>query len=275
MYGSNKMKLIEELPNEWFDVEMKMGVPVRYRHPGCSDGKDRALSVIRTQRGWYVHCFRCDESGFKPADNLSPDQVLRWYKEPELENESTEEVKLPHDYSSKISRIGLAWLFACGITPYEIDLYKIGYSVSKDRVILPVYEDNQLVYWQGRYLGDDPKRPKYINQYKAGRRDIYFKVVHDRFDKAVVVEDILSAINVGRVRDCYALLSAHVPDRLMFGLGERYKKILLWLDYDKGEKMGQWCLRYRSFGLSVSFLHTDKDPKYFSEEEIKGLTGGG
>jgi hypothetical protein len=268
------MRLIEELPHEWFDVEAAKGVAVRHRHPGCSDGKDQALTVIRRSDGWYVHCFRCGKSDFKSTDNLSPDQVLRWKREPEVENEQTAQVKLPYDYSSKVSRIGLAWLFACGVTQPEIDQYKIGYSVSKDRVILPVYENGELVYWQGRYLGDDPKRPKYINQAKAGRRDIYFKVVHDRFDKVVIVEDILSSINVGRVRDCYALLSAHVPDRLVFDLAERYKRILLWLDYDKGEKMGQWCLRYRSFGLSVSFLHTDKDPKYYSEKEIEELTGG-
>ena len=263
--------LINDLPEDWFDVEAREGEIRRFRHPGCSEGKDKALTIIKTKWGWYVSCFRCKQKGVKAALNLSPDQVLRWQQvEVERENEEVPEIKLPGDYLPKVPAEGLAWLYSCGITDNDIKQYYIGFSPHRDRVILPMYEGDELVYWQGRYLGEpDMNHPKYTNQRKAVRHDLWFKVVDKHSDVVVVVEDILSCIVVGKVVDCYALLNASVPDRLMWKLSKEYKRIVLWLDPDKHGAMDRWSVRYQSFGINVSIVKSDQDPKYYSKEEIR------
>jgi DNA primase len=261
---------ITDLPQEWFDVKAREGEVRRYRHPGCSEGKDKALAVIKTKWGWYVSCFRCKEKGFKQAADLPPDKMLKWQQvEQEESNEALPEIKLPGDYRKKLPAEGLAWLYSCGITDSDIEQYHIGYSPHRDRVILPMYEGTELVYWQGRYLGEpDAKHPKYVNQHMIGRHDIFFKIIDRNTDHVIIVEDILSCIVVSKVHDCYALLNATVPDRLVFQLAKKYKTIYLWLDPDKHAAMDQWCLRYQSFGLNVHIIKTDQDPKYYNGEEI-------
>lgn len=264
------MSLIDDLPPEWFDVKVREGEFKRHRHPGCSDGKDRALGVVKTPWGWYVSCFRCKQRGFKPAADLPPDQMLEWQLVKEdKENEEVPVIKLPGDFTKRIPAEGLAWLYSCGITDADREEHHIGFSPHRNRVILPIYEGADLVYWQGRYLGEpDAQHPKYSNQYRAGRREVWFKVLDKHTDHVVVVEDILSCIVVGKVCDSYALLHATVPDRLVFKLCKEYKRVLLWLDPDKHTSMDQWCVRYQSFGLKVFSIKTDRDPKYYDREEI-------
>jgi len=263
------MNLIDDVPEEWFDIDAGEGVVKRYRHPGCCEGKDKAMTIIKTKLGWLVTCFRCNRRGFKPAINLPPGQMLKWQQAQELPVEAVPEVKLPGDYVKSIPAEGMAWLYLCGITDADIEKYQIGYSPHRNRVILPIYEGDTLVYWQGRYLGEpSADRPKYVNQHHLGRRDTWFTVLEKHTDHVVVVEDILSCIVVGKVSDCYALLNATVPDRLIFKLAREYKQIYLWLDRDKHSKMTGWCLRYRSFGFPVRVIKTDRDPKYYYKEEI-------
>lgn len=265
------MNILDDCLEEWFDVKAIEGSVKRHRHPGCSDGKDKALSVIKTQWGWHVSCWRCKQKGFKQAVNLSPEKTVKWQSAEENKiDQIVPDIKLPGDYTKKLPAAGLAWLYLCGITDSDILEYCIGYSQHRDRVILPIYEGEELVYWQGRYLGvPDVRHPKYVNQHKAGRKEIWFHVVGKGSDHVVVVEDILSCIVVGKTADCYALLNASVPDRLMFKLDKKYKKIFLWLDPDKATAMDTWLPRYQSFGIDTRIIKTDRDPKYYSKTEIE------
>jgi 5S rRNA maturation endonuclease (ribonuclease M5) len=133
-----------------------------------------------------------------------------------------------------------------------------------------VYQKDELVFWQGRLLRDpSPGHPKYSNQFQAGRLGVYFTVEDIKGERVVVVEDILSAIRVGKVCDCYALLSAHVSDAMIFALKAKYKEVMLWLDPDKAEKMTKWVMRYRSFGVNVRSIKTNRDPKFYNEDSLK------
>jgi DNA primase len=181
---------------------------------------------------------------------------------------------LPHDCTPDISARGLVWLFRSGITTEEIEAYRICYSPSLNRVILPVYDrSGALIYWQGRYLGDakaDGER-KYTNQWQASRELTYFMTETHRLDRTIVlVEDILSAIKVGRVTNSVALLFATIPSRLVRLLVEDgYRRIVLWLDPDKAEYTARQLMRLRSFNYPVRRVYSPRDPKCYSDWEIR------
>lgn len=267
-----------DFPEEWFSTDVPEGVWKRFRHPSCSSGKSKALAIARTGSGWVWHCHRCDQHGFKPAANLSPKDMMKWLKSKgEKAQEYTKEVQLPEDFTFTIPTKGLAWLYGNGVSKEQMKQYHFGYSQYYDRVILPVYDKDKLIYWEGRYLGvPDKYHPKYMKVSDSNRMNIYFVVDGHSTETVVLVEDILSAVKVGDLFDCYAMLYAFIPDNLVFELAKKYGSIILWLDADKEHQMISRTMRYRSFGINVEFRKTKKDPKDYTLSEIRNLlTNGG
>lgn len=244
----------------------------RYIHRGCSEGKDAALCVTRFSGGWKWYCHRCSKRGVVKLDGVSPvilkEAINALKRLPDKRNKG---VFIPSDFTKQIPDGGLAWLWKFRISEYDIERFGIGYSKKYHRVILPVYQDDELVYWQGRWFEKDrPKdQPKYLN-IKADRAGIYFKVSDHPWSKRVVlVEDVLSTINVSRVANCWGLLYASVTDALIIELAKQYDEILIWLDPDKSYYTVRRLKRYRQLGYPVKRLFTEKDPKYYSTKEIR------
>ena len=108
-----------------------------------------------------------------------------------------------------------------------------------------------------------------MNVKAKGRDDVFFWVLNDRFyHQILLVEDILSAIKVGRKSDCVALLYAYIPDKLVMNLAEQYEEIVFWLDPDKWNRMLGRVNRWRSFGVNVRCIRSNQDPKYYNDDEI-------
>jgi hypothetical protein len=269
------------------DPEAPLNVPRRLRHdePSCSAGKDSCLTITRTERGWKYFCHRCGEGGFIDLKGLST-RLTGLFARGTLQGGyrrssllagpigAQRKVELPKDFTTEIPADGLVWLYRYGLTRTEIKHFKLGYSPSWHRVILPVYDkDAALIYWQGRYLGDyrKDKTTKYINQWNASRERIYFFNEAHSIEKGIVlVEDILSAIKVGRVVNSVALLFATIPRLLISNLvGQGYLKIWLWLDSDKAEYTARALIRLRNFNYPVRRVYSPKDPKCYTESSIK------
>lgn len=266
-----------DIPEDWFDPLAPMGVGIRYRHPGCCDGKDKALVITRFDRGWLWKCHRCQEKGVRFADNLSPSDYQKWQQTPKPTRNRTEnQIQLPADFTHNIPSQGLAWLYKYRLTDQNILKWKIGYSPMLKRVIMPVYNKGELVYWQGRTLTTPNKRdnPKYINVMKSTRDSIYFWNLRGT-DRIVLVEDILSAIRVGKICSSIGLLYAYVPDDLVFQCSSKYKDVILWLDWDKNDRVFDRVKRYRTLGLPVKSIMTKNDPKAYSDAFINEQIYGG
>ena len=268
-----------DFPEEWFETSMPEGVWKRFRHPSCSEGKNKALAIAKTGQGWVWHCHRCEQHGFKSAENLSPQRTMDWIKSAkEKPQVYKRDIKLPEDFTVTIPLKGKAWLYGKGITDEQIKRYNFGYSSHYDRVILPVYEHiiaKKLIFWEGRYLGTpDRDHPKYMKVSESNRKDIYFIADGNKSETVVLVEDILSAVRVGEVTDCYAMLYAFVPDIVVWTLSKLYKNIIIWLDPDKQSDMVDYVLRYRSFGLNVHIMISALDPKCYTAGEIERRVNG-
>ncbi|NIT54780.1 MAG: hypothetical protein GWN00_00600, partial [Aliifodinibius sp.] len=165
------------IPEDYFDLNAPINEGRRYRHPDCSEGKDRALIVTRTAEGWKWWCHRCGKGGFRDVNGLSPQQTMEWLKNLKAKPvQRQDRIELPKDFSNQIPPEGWAWLFKSGLDEHDVQRYKMGYSRQLHRLIMPVYTDGQLVYWQGRSLvAATPENPKYINVHQKGRSDIYFR----------------------------------------------------------------------------------------------------
>jgi hypothetical protein len=185
-----------------------------------------------------------------------------------------DDIKLPDDMRYELPPIAQRYMLKYGLSQDEVKLSRFGWSQSLDRMIMPVYKDDELVYWQGRNLGDvTPDNPKYKNVYLSGSRDIYAKF--DRRDEnndlgntLVLVEAIISAVKLSRHVDTVALLGSFVPDSIIDYMRE-YERILVWLDPDKLTVSITEAMRFHLLtGRKIMPIFSDKKPKQYSDKEI-------
>ena len=257
----------------------QIGEQRRFDCPSCGDARGR-LYVKRVAGGWKFHCHNCAPkmSGFcRDSTLLTPSQLAQVLHKPERNQVvSQSEIRLPSDFSPDIPDRGKAWLYGYGISELDVAQYGFGYSVYCGRLILPVYDaGGSLVFWQGRNLGQVTKEnPKYINVRAAGR--LVFFEAHPsslwlRRDCCVLVEDILSAIRVGRYFPCIALLGSYIPTELFRNLNG-YKHLHIWLDKDKTASAARYMRRMAVLmNKSVGMTVTDLDPKEQTDEFIRSI----
>ncbi len=270
--------ITQEVREQFIDTTMQNGSVKRYRQcPFCGERvSSKGFIVKKIPNGWFLYCHRCHDKLLIRNHRLSPNSVKRVMKDRQYSKEETlkkSRVLLPVDFTTEISTTGIAWLTKYGVTKNEIVTHRFGYSPKLDRVILPVFGESEILYWQGRRLNNDESIPKYLNVKSKSRNSIYF-TINKHSDLTIIVEDILSALAVARAGyNACALLGSHVNDELVNII--HTKKVKVWLDPDMRKQSVKYSKRLRSFGLiSSSILTPNKDPKeYRSSEIIKIISG--
>lgn len=261
------------VPPECF-TNSPLGEEVQFNHEECGDTRQR-LYVKRTRSGWLCHCHNCGRSTFKRSGRRRPSENVELLRT--IQN-ITNEVKtvvprvvcLPRDIQSIIPSKGLAWLYSYGISDEEIKRYNFCFSPNWNRLILPVYKDEELVYFQARTLGTPSKQnPKYLNM--RGDKTHMFEVNVPGQTSVVIVEDILSAIKVGRCTNSKALLGSYIGTALTV-LAKHYNKIFIWLDDDKRMESIKYARHLSSLtGVAVRVVNTPKDPKCYNQDQIRRI----
>lgn len=88
----------------------------------------------------------------------------------------------------------------------------------------------------------------------------------------VLVEDIVSAHKVRGVAAAMPLFGTNIYDKVLQVLRPLKRPITLWLDRDQYPLLAPKLNRLQTFlDVPVRFISTDKDPKKYSEEEIKEI----
>ena len=88
------------------------------------------------------------------------------------------------------------------------------------------------------------------------------------YERAVIAEDILSAIRLSQHTDSYSLLGTKITTA-QAAILSKYEKVTTWLDSDVAGRNGSFKIRTTlSLVTSVSDIVTDKDPKMLSDVEI-------
>lgn len=236
-------------------------------------GSGEKLSVTHSAKSYWCNCYRC---GFTDSEWKGKQTLAELTRVQEL-NKVAQEIELPlslpADFTTDIPLHGRLWLYKGGLTESLWSKYKIGYSEKLDRVILPIYEDNKLVWYQCRALHKG-QLPKYIQPAKD-RSSIMFKAGWGTSrDMVVVVEDIASAIRVGEIAPTVSLLGTKITTPQASVLSE-FKLVASWLDSDKAGLDGSYKIR-RTLGLVTDVVNvtTELDPKELSNQTIKGKLCG-
>lgn len=234
--------------------------------PRCkASGRDRHADNLGTYSDGHKYCFSCGYTLNRHGTAFLP------IHPPE---KSERPITLPADADPFIpaNPAGL-WLQKYDITFEEVKQNNILWSPSRHLLIFPFYGSGakNLLGWQGRYLGEGVDNPKYFS---FGRMDEIFNYIGLQFVEGsgiIVVEDMLSAIKIGRIACALPLFGSHVPPikrrNMMFQSG----RLTLWLDYDKAATSYTMANEIRLLGYETRSVITTKDPKELNDDEIEEI----
>lgn len=264
---------------------LPLGRTSRCDCPECGEGTNTNAAIINhSTRGYSLFCHAC---GYNPFENKGEQTLAELKRIQDLndaaERFTDENVRLPPDFSKTIPLVGRLWLYSGGITPSVWEEYGIGYSDTLHRVIIPVYGDTGLVWYQGRAVHDG-QRPKYLNPTCAKDGRLFFSHNVDLINESTIIicEDILSAIRVGRATrrnlgDKFvgaSLLGTKLCTSSIVQLGE-FARVIGWFDNDNaGREAARTLYKSVSVLTDVTILRSEKDPKRYSDDDINLMLKG-
>jgi hypothetical protein len=161
---------------------------------------------------------------------------------------------------TEIPRKAMQWLLSYGISKEEIAEYGIKWNPANEFLVLI----DQAKYWQARTF--DNKRPKYLS---SGKKPLN---IYGQGEVIVIVEDILSAMKIARLRKQYCsapVLGSSLGYDMENQIVGQYKTALIWLDRDKARNGLLIARKLRQRGLTSRIIVTELDPKEYSKEQIE------
>lgn len=227
--------------------------------PHCHiDGRKKTYAVYTDG---HCYCFWC-KRGTRAKYRGQQTQV---------NHDEPAKIVLPPNLTGFIPKKAQDWLGQYYLGWQDIIDHKVMWNDQRQRLVFPYYINDELVGWQGRYFGVDPKEPKWFSQGKLHESvyTIHPDVLGDR-SSVVLVEDIISAIRVGSCGACIPLFGTNLSGArlgLIKSLG--YNIVTFWLDNDAAPKAAKAYGLALAMGLNARMVITDKDPKEYSDLKIK------
>lgn len=262
---------MKHLRGDWLELAKALEQGSRIRTQ-CSDGcgSDNSQLISHSPKGFSRHCFRCRANQFVPHGVRSIQDIHRHRLEREHAREL--QVELPSDYSIRIPEKHMLWFFKYGISHEDAAKHHLGWSEKHNRIVLPVYNRrHELQAIQMRAVGAW-QDPKYLNPTGPNVARALLEVQKTGTeDRVVIVEDILSAIKVGKVHNSVSILGTNLTESRSFSIRERYTSAIVWMDGDKAGKRGQRAAIHKllMLGMQVKQIRTPCDPKTYSLEDIR------
>lgn len=247
---------------------MALNLTTKFSHheacPKC--GSKDNLGVWTDGHKW---CFGCHHYVDKNGDAI----VKEWVKKQTQVPDVQKKVVLPADYERGfVPKWAMEWLEAFHLDRIHIDDNDIGYDLNKDLLIFPIYgQKNELLAWQGRYFGHDPKKPKYYTQGNVA------DIIHIRDTGAyeqqsvVVVEDLVSAIRVGEIIPAVPLFGSHLSLQRATRLSKMFNHLIIYLDQDKFKEAQKFKSEYQLIFDSIEVRSTKMDPKYYNATVLRDV----
>lgn len=254
-------------------AQLSDGEQTKMNHPNCPSGRDRKqrLFVKRDGNKLLFYCHHCGLSGVYSHGE-------RCHIRRRATNKVVRKLYLPRDFTTDPDECHVkanVWFNKYGITDEEREHYQLGWSEQWKRAILPIYQRGQLIAFQARRLLDQDAGPKYLTRKLEGHDRPYFTAgwgEHLAFDTMVVVEDMLSAIKVGRQFTTTAILNAVLSQDMVTGI-LRYKptRVAVWLDDDNPavrQSQRRIMRRVAPYADVLRVTGIGKDPKELDNDQI-------
>ncbi len=257
---------------EWLHLAPKHSGTTRHLHNTTyCNGGSKSLKIERKENGDIdAICFRCGKSG---------KHSVSVYRKQRIEEALTGGVHSYHNKQSEYREIGTSntnnwpteaslYFLKGGIRPSEASRHGWEYSKTLARLTWPLQGGNG---WLSRKVFDYDEAPKELRYYKDKTLNTTL-LTHKDTEVLVIVEDLLSAMKINRQ---YNVLCLHGTNLTQHGVTNvlKYNKYCVWLDNDNAivkQKQLKIHKKLQQLGESVLIL-TEKDPKMFSNKEIKDL----
>lgn len=255
-------------PESWqqHTLQLSPGQRVRVEHD-CGPG--RVLLVSNKDEGYSAWCFRCNDRGFIPHPQPSlSERLAAMERARNAEVRASSSVALPdpglYDPQSWPAPARV-WLYKAGLSNDDIERLRFYYHPATGRVVLPVYRDGQLVYWQARSV--DGRQPKYINP-EVDKTTLY--APFGEGPCIVLTEDILSAARVARVTEAWSLMGTALPTGVLAALLRQGRPVIVMLDPDAAGIKANTAIskRLAALGVQHSIAVPHRDPKYLTKQEV-------
>lgn len=236
------------------------------RHEACpSCGSRDNLARYESGSGY---CFGCGhtERGVASAVNLA----LRGLATRRQEQEGGIRPP-PDDCGTHYGRNALDW-----IAKYHMDVptlirHNVKWSPSREQLIYLFYgAGTDVVLWQARNFraGTGHKDRFFTGGTPADVLATYNP--QQSSSTAVIVEDCVSGIRVAEAGfvgvPCF---SAALSKQKLARLRRYYSNMVVWLDEDKLKESQKIATQCALLGFHSKVVHTDKDPKEYSNEEVR------
>lgn len=259
----------------WLDVAkgLEVGRSARIKHD-CNPSGAPSLMVRHDLDCYRAYCFRCKEPGMYEAKRLSlADRLLLMQEQREADSvidlHSKPEPR-EHNWLNWPDP-AMQWLLKAGIG--EADAVDLGiyYHPPTHRVVVPY---NGTHHWQARAVMDGAK-PKYLADKNTRECALQGPEVWRNSPAEVfLTEDLLSAYKVALAgRWSLPLMGTSLHDEHIAYLLQRTDRVAVWLDPDEAGQAAarKTVKRLQVYGLEVTNIQLDKDPKYYTRYEIAKL----
>ena len=256
------------LANEgWLPEAKRLRVGTKRRVPhDCGDG---TVMIVEHKLDKYTAwCFRCSEGGFVRKEPTLSDMV-------EARRRTAQDASLSHATALPVPTVtsprewpreARLWLYRAGFNDHRIQELGIYYHPPTQRVVLPVVDEGEVVYWQARAVMKG-QAPKYIGC-SASKATVIPK--YGEGECIVLTEDMLSAMKVGQVMEAWSLLGTSPSTHMLAQLVQDGRPVLGWLDSDEAGRRAAHKLmeELRRMNIPCADIVTDLDPKLLSRAEI-------
>lgn len=183
-------------------------------------------------------------------------------------SETRKVLTFPDDAEKTISVKAVQWLDRYGIMRGEIIENGIQWSQTRQWLLFPIRGDEGMIGFQARNFGDSG--PKW-----ESRGDLA-SVVHlinksESDGPVIIVEDIISAIKVGRQFCAMPIFGSTVGIRRLHMMRNITKEIVFWLDADKYPEAIRMSNNVGILNIKGRVVYTQNDPKEYSDKEIDNI----
>lgn len=219
-------------------------------------GNDRSGDNLAVYSDGHSYCYRCGYHSNRTRITNSTTKSI------------PSSIILPADVTTELPYEARQWLNKYELTRLDISRNHIMWSEKYSRIVFPYFNEAELLAWQGRYIGEDKTKAKWFSQGKI-HEIIYPLQVHQR--QAVLVEDIVSAIKVSKIRGAIPIFGSSVSTKQILRLKSIVDEVWFWLDPDMRGKSLKLAHISNTLGLTAHTIFSDKDPKEHSLEKISIL----
>lgn len=220
----------------------------------------------------HAFCFGCRHREPPTRDSTILSEHLLSLKEG-LSQTGTNVKPLPEDSSRLLSVKSWTWLKKYGILNEETKDFL--WSDIEQWLIYPIYDsEKRLLAWQARNFQNPILGKKFRKYFTYGPISDIMCIIGSN-EPIVIVEDMLSAIKVGRQFSAIPMFGSNVPLKTLVRLKDRFKLLRIWLDKDKTKEGMDTMQRAQQLGFpSVDVIMTELDPKKYDNAQIQRIVEG-